>query len=98
MVDAPSQALSPARARLFIMLAALLWSTSGAFTKLLTQDTVFGLNEPPLAPFPFAGLAFPVQIACYRVLFAGLVLTPTLRREDIRFRPLMIVMGLCFAS
>src|SRR5436190_2084878 len=89
---------SPARARVFVLIAALLWSTSGAFTKVLTQDTAFGLNEPPLESFHFAGLAFPVQIACYRVLFAGLVLTPTLRRQDIRFRPLMIVMALCFAS
>ena len=90
--------LSPGRARLLILLAALLWSTSGAFTKTLTQVTFFGLHDPAIAPFEFAGLAFPVQIACYRVLFAGLVLTPTLRKADLRFHPLMIVMAICFAG
>src|SRR5205823_985044 len=77
-----------ASGRLCIFLAALLWILSGAFTKTLTQDTFLGVNDPPLAP---------IQMACWRALFAGLFLVPTLRRADIRFRPLMLVMALCFA-
>ena len=77
-----------ASGRLCIFLAALLWSLSGAFTKTLTQDTFLGVNDPPLAP---------IQMACWRAIFAGLFLVPTLRPADIRFRPLMLVMALCFA-
>jgi len=75
--------------RLFIVLAALLWSTSGAFTKVLTKDTSLGLNDPPVAP---------LLIACLRVFFAAAVLTPTLRRRDISFRPAMLAMIACFAA
>src|SRR5438128_12645657 len=74
------------RARLLIALAALLWSTSGAFTKVLTKDTAFELNQP----LP------PLQIAFYRILFAGLGVSVLLRRRDISFRPLMPLMVLCF--
>ena len=42
-------ALTTAHGRLCIVLAALLWSTSGAFTKLLTQPTGFGLDQPAVA-------------------------------------------------
>ncbi len=83
--------------RLCIVLAALLWSTSGAFTKVLTKDTGLGLDQPAIEPWDLAGKEVPVQIACYRVLFAGLVLVPILRRQDISFRGLMVVMALCFA-
>ena len=78
-------------------MAAVLWSTGGAFTKVLTQDTFAHLNEPPLDTFEFGGYQFPIQIACYRALFAGLVLLPTLRRQDLAFRPPMIWMALSFA-
>ncbi|MCI0463923.1 MAG: DMT family transporter [Gemmataceae bacterium] len=74
--------------RLLIALAAVLWSLSGGFTKLLTQETPFQLATPPVS-----GL----QIAFYRVLFAGLVLVPALRRRDISFRGLMLGMAGCFA-
>jgi drug/metabolite transporter (DMT)-like permease len=80
--------LSPAQGRLAILLAAVLWSTSGAFTKALTRDTPLGLNVPPVSA---------LQIACGRVLFAGLVLVPTLRRRDFSFRPAMLLMLACFA-
>jgi drug/metabolite transporter (DMT)-like permease len=79
-------------------LAAVLWSTGGAFTKVLTQDTFAGLNEPPLDTLTVGFYAVPVQIACYRVLFAGLFLVPTLRRRDLSFRPAMIWMALSFAA
>jgi drug/metabolite transporter (DMT)-like permease len=66
----------------------VLWSTSGAFVNWLTVDTPLRLNDPPLDR---------LTIAFYRVLFAGLILSLTLRRRDITFRPLMPVMVLCFA-
>jgi drug/metabolite transporter (DMT)-like permease len=88
---------TPAQGRLCILFASLLWSLSGAFTKILTQDTVFHANDPPLDTLHVGGLNVPVQIACYRVLFAGLALAPTLRRRDLQFRPLMVAMVACFA-
>lgn len=88
---------SLAHGRLCVLLAALLWSTSGAFTRLLTSDTGLRLNEPPIEPLPLFGLRLPVQLAFYRVLFAGLLLVPALRKADITFRPAMLAMALCFA-
>src|SRR5262249_32697452 len=38
-----------------------------------------------------------VTIAFYRVLFAGLALLPLVRRSDISWRPVMLVMMGCFA-
>src|SRR5438093_2645249 len=75
--------------RLCIAAAAVLWSLSGAFTKLLTGVMHEGYGYPEVPA---------LQIAFYRVLFAGLVLVPTLRRADLSFRPLMVAMGLCFAA
>jgi drug/metabolite transporter (DMT)-like permease len=75
--------------RFLIVLAAVLWSLSGGFTKLLTQESHWTLGTQPLP-----GLA----IAFYRALFAGLVLLPLVRRTDIAFRPLMIVLAGCFAA
>lgn len=80
---------SPNRARLCIVAAAVLWSLSGAFKSVLTHPTPLGLHDPPI---------YPAQIAFYRVLFAGLVLVPTLRRVDISFRPAMVGMVLTFAA
>src|SRR3981081_2323269 len=84
----PSPQFSLARGRLCIVLAALFWSLSGAFTKILTQPTFLSLHTPPLDP---------LHIACYRVLFAGLVLLPSLRRSDVSFRPMMLGMFGCLA-
>jgi drug/metabolite transporter (DMT)-like permease len=81
--------LSPGRARLCIVAAAVLWSLSGAFKSVLTHPTALGLDSPPI---------HPAQIAFYRVLFAGLVLLPLIRRIDISFRPQMIGMVLSFAA
>lgn len=79
--------------RLLIVAAAVLWSLSGAFVKLLSKDTALGrwldVQDPPVP-----GLV----MACYRPLLAGLVLTLFLRRSNFSFRPLMIVMVLCFAA
>jgi len=82
-----------AKGRLCILLAAILWSLGGAFTKVLTEDTAFGLNDPPVETWPLAGRNVPIQIACYRALFAGLALVPTLRRGDFRFKPMMLAMA-----
>jgi drug/metabolite transporter (DMT)-like permease len=86
------------RGRLCIAAAAVLWSLSGAFTKVLTQDTFLHVNEPPIATLPFAGFDIPVQIACYRVLIAGLALSVTVRRRDVVFRPAMLGMLLTFTA
>jgi drug/metabolite transporter (DMT)-like permease len=74
---------------LLIASAAVLWSLSGAFAKVLTQDTFLGLNHPPVAP---------LLIAFYRPLFAGAALVPTLRPRDISFQPMMVPMMICFAA
>ena len=81
--------LSPARGRLYVALAAVLWSTSGAFTKILTKDTPLALNLPEV---------HPLQIAFFRVLFAGLFFAVQLRRADLVFRPVLVPMVLCFAA
>jgi drug/metabolite transporter, DME family len=75
--------------RLCIAAAAVLWSLSGAFTKILTSVMVEDYDFPPVSP---------VQIAFYRTLFAGVVLAPMLRRADVAFHRLMLPMALCFAA
>jgi len=72
-----------------VVAAAVLWSLSGAFKSVLTHPTSLGLDEPTLDP---------AQIAFYRVLFAGIVLVPTLRKSDVTYRPAMIGMVLTFAA
>lgn len=89
---------SVAQGRVCILLAAVLWSTGGAFAKVLTQPTFVGQNKPPIEAWEAGGYPFPVQIACYRALFAGLVLLPLLRKSDLQIRPLMWVMALSFAA
>ena len=84
-----SSELSLTQGRLCIALAAILWSLSSAFTKFLTEVMVkdHGFSE-----------VSALQIAFYRVLFAGLVLVPGLRRADLSFRPAMLLMALSFAT
>jgi drug/metabolite transporter (DMT)-like permease len=77
------------QARWCVVLAALLWSTSGAFTKVLTVPTPLHLHSPAIDPS---------LIACLRVLCAGLVLVPFVRQRDIGFRPMMLAMVGCFAA
>ncbi len=76
------------QARLSILLAALLWSTSGAFTKVLRENTGLGLNEPIISP---------LAIAFWRVLFAGVVFLPLVRRRELSFRPALWLTSLAFA-
>lgn len=88
--QAPAPAApSAAQGRICVVLAAVFWSLSGAFAKVLTRPTPLGLDVPPVPT---------LSIACYRVLFAGLVLLPTVRRRDISFRPMMLVMVASFAA
>jgi drug/metabolite transporter (DMT)-like permease len=76
------------QARFCVLLAALLWSTSGAFTKVLRENTGLGLNEP---------IIDPLSIAFWRVAFAAAVFLPTVRRHELRFRPALWLTGLAFA-
>jgi drug/metabolite transporter (DMT)-like permease len=83
--------MSLGRARLLIALASVLWSLGGAFNKILTKPTLFGLNDPPLDNPS-------LQIAFFRALFAGLVLLPVLRRADITFDRRMLGMVAIFTA
>jgi drug/metabolite transporter, DME family len=76
------------KARLCVVLAALLWSTSGAFTKALRENTGLGLNEPNIDP---------LSIAFWRVVFAAAVFLPLVRRHEFTFRPALWLTGLSFA-
>jgi DME family drug/metabolite transporter len=87
--EQPSSLSSLAQGRLLVAIAAILWSTSGAFTKLLTQDTPLHLDKPELH-----GLV----LAFYRALFAGQALLPVLRTRDLSFRWAMVATALCFAA
>jgi drug/metabolite transporter (DMT)-like permease len=80
---------SVAQGRLCLVLAAVLWSTSGGFTKVLTERTPLGLHEP----LPVRG----EQIAFFRVVFGGLVLLPLLRPAHVVFRPGMLGAAVSFA-
>jgi drug/metabolite transporter, DME family len=98
MTPVPPDAPTLTQGRVCVVLAALLWSTSGAFTKLLTKPTGLGLDAPAVEPLDVGPFRLPVQIAFYRVLFAGLVLLPTLRRADLSFRGGMVAMAVSFAT
>lgn len=86
--DPSAPARSQTQGRLLIVLAALLWSTSSVYVKLLTHDTALGLNTPPVSP---------LMMACARAIFASLVLLPAVRLRDLGLRPVMLVMAACFA-
>ncbi len=84
----PDSSTSPAlprnllRARLAVVAAALLWSTSGLFAKATIFDDW---------PSEQRGLL----LAFWRALFGGLVLLPSVRRP--RWRPALVPMTLVFA-
>jgi DME family drug/metabolite transporter len=83
-----SSAPSLVRARIELIAAAVLWSLSSIFIRLLSEPTPLGLHEPKLEP---------LQIAFYRSLFAGMALIVLLKRTDVRVRPIMLAMVVCFA-
>ncbi len=74
-------------ARLLILLAAVGWSLSGAFRRLLDTDIV-GLDTPRLTD---------LQIAAGRALCAGLFLAPFVRVKDVSFSPMMCWTAASFA-
>jgi len=87
MTIRPSHSVN--RGRLLLVLAAMLWSLGGLFTRLLRRDTFLGLSDPELSP---------LQIAFFRGVFAGLIFVPMLRRRDLTYRPLMPLMVGLFAA
>jgi drug/metabolite transporter (DMT)-like permease len=72
---------------LCVVVAALMWSLGGLFSRLLNTDTPLGLHEPPLDP---------VQIAVGRSVFAGLFFLPFCRPKRDSFRPLTAAMVLIY--
>lgn len=80
--------ISLAHGRFCVVLAAVLWSLSGLFSKLLREPTSFGLDQPELTP---------LQISFFRVFFAALVLLPGIRFRDVAINPLMWPMAITFA-
>src|SRR5687767_10033087 len=88
-LTAPNSDAALTHGRLLIFAAAILWSTNGFFGKILTQPTWFALNEPPIGP---------LQIAFFRLFFAGLFLVLMLKRADLTIKPSMFAMALCFAA
>ena len=75
---------SVARARLLLVAAAVLWSTSGLFVK-----------SPPLEQLPIADRG-PL-LACFRTLFAAIVLLPFVCRADVRWHRMLVPTALSFA-
>lgn len=77
------------RARLMLVCAAVLWSTSSLFIRTLQAPGSWHLHEPELTP---------LQLAFFRSVFAGICLIPMLRRQDLTYRPAMLLMVLCFGA
>lgn len=73
------------RGRLFLVAAALLWSTSGLIVK-----------SPPLERLTPLAERGPT-IACYRAAAAAICLLPFVRFRRIRFRPMLIPLVISFA-
>jgi DME family drug/metabolite transporter len=80
--------ISPLRARLWLVLAAILWSLGSAFMRILSAPLGFGLDYPQLSP---------LQIAFYRGLFGGIVLLAMVRRGEMVFRKQMFGMVIVFS-
>lgn len=81
----PGSPHEPARGRLLLMAAAVLWSTNGLFVK-----------SPPLRALSLDERG-PL-IACYRALIAGACLIPLVQWRRVRFRRGLIPMLICFAT
>lgn len=82
--------LAPAvRARLGLVLAAVLWSLGSVSVRLLQHDLGLGLHHPPLSS---------LQIAFYRGLFGGLFMLVLVRPGQVTFAPLMLPMVVAFTA
>ena len=88
----PPEARMVARARLWLVVAAVLWSLSGAFTRLITSDTTvllgFSAHEPAMSP---------LAMAFWRVFWGGLFILPFVRPGQIRATWRMVPVALIFA-
>jgi drug/metabolite transporter (DMT)-like permease len=96
--------------RLCIVAAAVLWSLSGGFVKLLRPPEIRPDGSAPQPGLVALGLGDlrqlqlgeppvpPLVMACFRGLSAGLVFVPFLRRSDLVCRPMMLGMMLTFAA
>lgn len=73
------------RARLLLLAAAVLWSTSGLFIK---SAPLAALPQPERGPI----------LACYRALFAAAFLLPFVRWRLVRWRPMLVPMVFSFAA
>jgi len=80
------------RARLLLVAAAVLWSLSGAFTRVMTTDTTgvigFSAHEPPMSP---------LAMAFWRVLWGGLIMLPFARPTRACLTWRLVPVGLAFA-
>mgnify|MGYP003341723798 FL=1 len=80
------------RARVMLVLAAILWSLSGAFTRVMTTDTTpvigFSAHEPPMSP---------LAMAFWRVLWGGLLLLPLVRPTSACLSWRLVPVALAFA-
>lgn len=75
------------KSRLTVALAAVCWSLSGLFVKLLTEPPQWLGDVPAVAS---------EQIACWRCLFGALAFIFILRPGMIRWHPLLILTAGCF--
>ncbi len=85
VIEPPSPAPNPRAyaARLWILLAVLLWSSCGLFAK-----------APLFADWPLSERG--LLLAFWRAAFAGLVLVPMIRRP--RWNPWLVPLTLCFTA
>ena len=80
------------RARLWLVVAAVLWSLSGAFTRVMTTDTGavigFSAHEPAMSP---------LAMAFWRVFWGGVILLLFVKPSQVRFTWRMPPVALTFA-
>jgi drug/metabolite transporter (DMT)-like permease len=79
--------VSPRSGRLLLVVAAVLWSTSSIFIRVLQKPTAFQLQDPGLSP---------LQIAFFRSVFAGLAVLAFVKRSRYRFNTTMLGMLVAF--
>lgn len=82
-IQLPNDDANPRRGRLLLLVAAVLWSTSGVV-----------LKSPPLEKLPLETRG-PI-LACYRAAFAFLFLLPFVKWKAVRWRPALVPMALLF--
>lgn len=70
-----------------VVTAAVLWSSSTVFMRLLQQPSPLCLESPAISP---------LQIAFYRSFFAGLCVLALMRPRHVTFKPLMGAMLVAF--